>query len=68
MKNLLTAFTLSVTVLGCSNLPIKTDIKEDHFRFENFKREQGVEREYVNLMCYNKKPTQWANTDQLRYF
>ncbi|PKH91431.1 hypothetical protein CXF76_11710 [Pseudoalteromonas sp. 78C3] len=64
MKNLLTAFTLGVTLLGCSNLPIKTDIKEDHFRLENFKREQGVDLEYVHLMCFNKKPTQWAEPKQ----
>lgn len=64
MKNLLTAFTLGVTLLGCSNLPIKTDIKEDHFRLENFKREQGVDLEYVHLMCFKKRPTQWAEPKQ----
>jgi len=56
-----TAFTLA-----CGFLPIKTDIKEDHFRFENFKRDKGSNNEYVHLMCFAKKPTAWAQPKQYK--
>ncbi|WP_286265031.1 hypothetical protein [Thalassotalea atypica] len=49
---------------GCGVLPIKAEIKENHFRIENFKKDQGDDLEYVYLMCRNKKPTNWFGAEQ----
>ena len=66
MKNLklLLISTLSVVSLGCSVLPIKAEVKENHFRLENFKRDKSSQLEYVHLMCFHKKPTTWAEPKQ----
>lgn len=64
MRNLTIAFALGASLLGCSSLPITTEIKEDHFRFENFKRDIGPNLEYVHLMCFHKKPVGWAEPKQ----
>ena len=56
--------TVCVTSLGCSVFPIKAVVKENHFRFENFKRDQGPKKEYVYLMCYRNKVTGWAEPKQ----
>lgn len=50
---------LVLPLLGCGVLPIQSEIKEDHLRFENFKRDISDDLEYVYLMCANKKPTSW---------
>jgi hypothetical protein len=66
MKNL-TWFLLlavSITSLGCSVFPIKATVKENHFRFENFKRDKGPTREFIHLMCFRKKPIGWAEPTQ----
>lgn len=49
---------------ACSALPIKTAVKEDKFRFENFKRDDGPQIQQVYLMCWNKRPTSWAEPKQ----
>jgi len=66
MKNLklLLIPALCVAAIGCSTLPLKTEIKENHFRFENFKRDNNSTLEYVHLMCFHKKPTTWAEPKQ----
>lgn len=66
MKNLklLLISTLSVASMGCSTLPFKTEIKDNHFRFENFKRDRSSKLEYVHLMCFHKKPVAWAEPKQ----
>ncbi len=66
MKNLklLLISALSVVSIGCSTLPLKAEIKENHFRFENFKRDKSSKLEYVHLMCFHKKPTTWAEPKQ----
>ena len=66
MKNcqLLLIPLLSLTLLGCSVLPIKAEIKADHFRFENFKRDKETQLEYIHLMCFHKKPTTWDEPKQ----
>jgi len=51
-------------LVSCSLFPIKTEIQEGHFRFENFKRDKGLDREYVYLLCYRKKPSDWFEPRQ----
>lgn len=53
-----------VFATGFSLLPFESEIKEGHFRFENFKQTKGPQQEYVHLMCYAKKPTSWAQPKQ----
>ena len=55
---------LTASTLLCGFLPIKTDIKPGHFRFENFKRIKSPNKELVHLMCYRHKPTSWAQPKQ----
>jgi len=57
-------FFVSLFFFGCSILPLKTELKVDHFRFENFKRDVSYPSELVHLMCYRKKPTNWAEPKQ----
>lgn len=66
MRNLkiLLVSALSVASIACSTLPLKTEIKENHFRFENFKSDKASELEYIHLMCFRKKPTKWAEPKQ----
>lgn len=66
MKNLTLLLTtsLSLFLMGCSTFPLEPTIKENHFRFENFKRDKGADLEYVYLMCYHKKPVSWASPKQ----
>ncbi|XQW86361.1 hypothetical protein ACOYR1_06450 [Thalassotalea piscium] len=66
MKNLklLLIPILSATLLSCCLAPIKAEVKENHFRLENFKRDKGSKVEYVHLMCFQKKPTEWAEPKQ----
>jgi len=63
MKNFkfLFIYFLSLFLAGCGILPFKTDIKENHFRFENFQRDIG---EYIYLMCYRQRPTRWDTPKQ----
>lgn len=65
-KNLnnIAGLALAMTLLGCGVLPIKSEIKENHFRFENFKIDVGSQEEYVYLMCFHKKPTSWQQPKQ----
>ena len=60
--NLILLLIMSTFLFGF--LPIKTTIKADHFRFENFKRDKSVNQEFVHLMCFEKKPTSWAQPKQ----
>jgi hypothetical protein len=55
---------ISVTLLGCSVLPIKVGIKDNHFRFQNFKKEKSSTLEYIHLMCFHKKETGWIESKQ----
>lgn len=66
MKFTTLSVVLSIGFLlgGCSILPLKANIKENHFRFENFKRDNGPDIEYVHLMCFHKKETFWAEPKQ----
>ncbi|WP_426357400.1 hypothetical protein ACPUVO_15680 [Pseudocolwellia sp. HL-MZ19] len=66
MKNLklLLISTLSVVSISCSTLPLKAEIKDNHFRFENFKRDNSSKLEYVHLMCFHKKPISWVEPKQ----
>ena len=66
MKNfkLLLISALSVASVSCSTLPLKAEIKENHFRFENFKRDKSSKLEYAHLMCFHKKPISWTEPKQ----
>jgi type IV secretory pathway ATPase VirB11/archaellum biosynthesis ATPase len=66
MKNLklLLLSAISFTSIANTTLPLKAEIKENHFRFENFKRDKSSNLEYVHLMCYQKRPTTWAEPKQ----
>jgi hypothetical protein len=57
-------FFVSVFIASCGILPLKTEMKVDHFRFENFKRDISSPSELVYLMCYRKKPTHWSEPKQ----
>ncbi|MBV1911784.1 MAG: hypothetical protein KUG78_21000 [Kangiellaceae bacterium] len=57
---LLSISILSLILSSCGVLPIATDIKEDHFRLENFTKTKGQNREYVQLMCFKQRPTAWS--------
>lgn len=61
---LLFMFVLSLTIAGCSSLLAEQKIKENHFRFENFKRNVATPFESVYLMCAAKKVTGWNNPKQ----
>ncbi|TWX47206.1 hypothetical protein [Colwellia hornerae] len=50
--------------MSCSNFPVKAEVKENHFRFENFKRDNSSTLEYVYLMCSHQKLTGWAEPKQ----
>ncbi len=66
MKCLLTLLlSLSITViLGCSVLSTQVEVKEDHFRFENFIRNIKFEKEYIYLACHRQRPIGWDNPRQ----
>jgi hypothetical protein len=55
---------LILSLSGCGILPIETAIKENHFRFENFKRDVSDDLEFVYLMCSHKKPISWEQAKQ----
>ena len=61
---LLLISALSVASIGCSTLPLKVEVKEDHFRFENFKRDKSSKLELIHLMCFHKKETTWSEPKQ----
>ena len=61
---LLPLLVVSLVSASCGVLPIKAEIKENHFRIENFKRDQDDDLEYVHLMCRNKKPANWFGAEQ----
>lgn len=62
MKSLL----LNILVLGllasCSQLPVV--VKDNHYRFENFRTNDKDPEEFVILMCFRKKPTSWSEPKQ----
>ena len=64
MKITQLVFVLLMSTFLFGFLPIKADIKDGHFRFENFKRTKSPNKELVHLMCYAKKPTSWAQPKQ----
>lgn len=66
MKNfkLLLVSALSIASIGCSTVPLEAEIKENHFRFENFRRDKNSKLEYVHLMCFRKKTTTWTEPKQ----
>jgi hypothetical protein len=49
---------------GCGIFPVDTAIQENHFRFENFKRDVTDDAEFVYLMCSHKKPIGWEQAKQ----
>ncbi len=55
---------LAATISSCGILPFKESVKDDHFRFENFKRNITSKEIYVHLMCYRKQPVGWAQPKQ----
>ena len=61
--NMLLIFA-SFTIISCSQLPIKTEVKQDHFRIENFIAEKGTQLDLVHLMCFHKRPTEWSAAKQ----
>lgn len=63
---LATGAVLVAALMGCSALPIKSEIKENHFRFENFEREGSLTQEYIHLLCFNQKPTGWTEPRQYK--
>lgn len=64
MKTINLIFVLLMSTFLFGFLPIKTNIKDGHFRFENFKRVTSPNIELVHLMCYAKKPTSWTQPKQ----
>jgi hypothetical protein len=66
MKNFKHLFVIvaSMFIVSCGILPFKSEIKENHFRFENFKKEVGNPAESINLMCFRKRPTSWTEPKQ----
>lgn len=63
-KSLILLCLSGLLVNGCSVLPLQTKIKENHFRFENFKRDIENDKEYVHLLCANHKPVGWTQPKQ----
>ncbi|MUH72067.1 hypothetical protein GNP35_05965 [Psychrosphaera haliotis] len=61
---LVVAAIIGSIVSGCSVLPIKSSIKDNHFRIENFMDDRGADKEYVYLMCHKKRVTTWSNPKQ----
>ena len=57
-------FAMLTFTFLCGFLPIKADVKDGHFRFENFKRTKSPDKELVHLMCHAKKPTSWTQPKQ----
>jgi hypothetical protein len=53
-----------LSLSACGIFPIQTAIKEDHFRFENFRRVVSDDLEFVYLMCSHKKPIRWEQPKQ----
>ena len=47
---------------ACIHLPVT--VKDNHFRFENFRTLDKNPVELVRLMCFRKKPTYRINTKQ----
>lgn len=56
---LLLASIISSFLLGCETLPIRAEIKEDHYRFENFVQNVEPKHEYIFMACHRHKPTGW---------
>ena len=56
---------LTTVLTACEILPVKTDIKENHARLENFISDKTNNKEYISLMCKNKKPTKWMTPTQI---
>ncbi|WP_245961499.1 hypothetical protein [Thalassotalea euphylliae] len=54
----------SFALLGCSALPIETALEDNHFRLENFKRDNTDNFEHVYLMCANQKPASFIHPKQ----
>jgi hypothetical protein len=55
---------ISSFLIGCSVLPIKAKVKDNHFRLENLKRDKWSPFEHVYLMCFNKRATSWNTPKQ----
>jgi len=66
MKNFkyLLTYSVSLFLVSCGVLPIKSEIKVNHFRFENFKQDISYPSELIYLMCFRKRPTSWAEPKQ----
>lgn len=61
---ILITYCVSFFLVSCGILPFKSEIKENHFRFENFKRYIGNPVESIHLMCFKKRPTSWTEPRQ----
>lgn len=57
MKNIFLVSILSSTLIACSSFPLKTDIKENHFKLDNFKSPDKRQAESIALMCYKQRPS-----------
>lgn len=66
MKYICTMFivVLNLVLLGFSVFTKDPTVKDNHFRFENFKREISSTLEYVYLLCSHKKVTHWTQAKQ----
>jgi len=53
-----------MSLISCSILPLEKEIKANHFRFENFRQDIKFPSELIYLMCYRKRPTDWAEPKQ----
>lgn len=62
MKTLLLSMLFIVVLVSCNQLPVM--VKDNHFRFENFKRNVDQPLEIVQLMCEHKKPIAWTEPKQ----
>lgn len=65
MKSTLLSVALFTGFLsGCEVLPIQTEIKQDHFRFQNFVQNVQPDHEYIFLACHRHQPTGWSVAKQ----
>lgn len=63
---LLPIVVLFTSLSGCSTSPTTVEVKQDHYRFENFFRDIDIENEHIFLACHLKRPTDWQNPKQYK--
>lgn len=64
-KKLLLISPLIASLTACAMFPFEKEVQDGHFRVENFSYDHMNDtKEYVYLMCHNKKPTGWIAARQ----